>query len=446
MLVVFGDNVLIFSVKYIQFNQSIDIERAWSRWYKRAIRRSADQLIGAENWIRRYPQRIYLDPHCQHNFPIFIPDSSRIRVHRVVVALGVSDACSAYFGGNSLGSLVIQSDLEGDSHYLHPFRIGHVNPTKGFVHVFDDVTLDKVLGELDTISDFVTYISKREAFLSRKKPVVVAAGEEQLISVYATQLNANGEHDFVLPVEAGEAPDGVYIAEDFWDDMIHHPQYIAKKEADKISYVWDRLIEHFIKYGGIHDETGHRHQTASDLEPGLRFMASEPRVRRRQLGYALVHLLETAPQDLRATRVVYSDDFPEKAYLFLVLPPIENVQYDEYREFRRALLLAYCKVAKLLCSNASFIIGIATENSRAKETSEDLVALDVRDWTKARQEEAQQIQKEASLLLDENIHMTKGRTPEWPEVLKPPAAFPSGVNFNRKQRRALESKRRHHRK
>ena len=207
LLVIFGDDVTIFSDKYVQFSQSIDTQIAWKRWFKKAIVRSANQLFGAESWLRQYPNRIYLDPHCQQRLPISIPDLSRIRVHRVAVALGVYDACKEYFGGNSLGSLIVHSDLKGNFHYSRPFSIGHVNPTKGFVHVFEDFTLDAVLRELDTITDFVAYLSKREEFLSRERPVVWATGEEQLLSIYLTHLNSDGEHDFVLPVKDEEDVD-----------------------------------------------------------------------------------------------------------------------------------------------------------------------------------------------------------------------------------------------
>ena len=39
-----------------------------------------------------------------------------------------------------------------------PFTVGQVNPSKGFVHVFDDATLPLVLQQLDTVSDFVYYL------------------------------------------------------------------------------------------------------------------------------------------------------------------------------------------------------------------------------------------------------------------------------------------------
>ena len=419
LLVVFENDVIIFSDKYVKFSDKIDIESAWGRWFKKAVVKSANQLYGAENWLRKYPERIYLDAHCQHKLPIVLPAADTLRVHRVSVALGVYNACKDYFGGNSLGSLVVNSGIRSADEHTQPFHIGAINPDKGFVHVFEDFTLDAVFAELDTIADFVAYLTKREYFLTRDKPTILAAGEEQLLSIYLTHMNSDVEHDFVLPIEGVDEPDFVSLDESFWDSMVQNAQYRAKKEADEISYAWDRLIEHFIKYGGIYDEDGQRHQTPTELEWGLRFMAAEPRIRRRQLAHALVHLLQNTPQGKRATRVVYSNDFPEHVYVFLVLPQLESENYEEYREHRKALLLAYCKVTKLRCQDASYIIGLATENYGVKGASEDLVVLDVRDWTYEMQEEAEFIRREASLLLDENVSVTEGRAQEYPDIASP---------------------------
>jgi hypothetical protein len=87
-------------------------------------------------------------------------------------------------------------------------------------------------------------------------------------------------------------------------------------------------------------------------------------------------------------------------------------------------------------------VGIATENKGRKGASEDLVVLNARDWTADMQEEAERIQKEASLLLDKNVKKTEGRISEWPKVSAAQASNPGSEKLNRKQRRTIESKRR----
>jgi len=74
LLVVFGNNILLFSDKHCEFPSHSDINVSWSRWYKRAIEKSVRQLSGAEKFIKAYPQRIFLDKDCQTPLPIDLPD------------------------------------------------------------------------------------------------------------------------------------------------------------------------------------------------------------------------------------------------------------------------------------------------------------------------------------------------------------------------------------
>jgi hypothetical protein len=46
-----------------------------------------------------------------------------------------------------------------------PFGIGDVNPDGSFVHVFDDRALDILMKELDTVTDFANYLTRRERFI-----------------------------------------------------------------------------------------------------------------------------------------------------------------------------------------------------------------------------------------------------------------------------------------
>lgn len=441
LLVVFDDDVIIFSDKDAKFDRTIDISIAWKRWFKKAIRKSADQIYGAERWLRNYGDRIYLDSECTKPFPISLPPTDRIRIHRVSVARGIYKACRDYFGGNSLGSLMINSDLVGDDHYKMPFSIGHVNPDRGFVHVFEDFTLGAVLRELDTVSDFVTYLTKREKFLSNKKLAVIAPGDEQLLAIYLTKNNAEGEHDFILP---GEGPaDVVSLDESFWPSMIKNPQYIAKKEADKISYVWDQLIEHLIKHGIGYSPTRGTDVSLAERELALRIMASEGRVQRRHLSHALYGVIES---DKGLTRLVISNTLPDVAYLFLTIPRSPDRSYDEYREMRRNVLTAYCKVAKLKAPLARFIVGFATEPDSGRGRSEDLLVLDVSNWTTEEQAEAESLQEQCSLLLDTNLSKREFSVKEYPDVPNHVESQEDNRLLNRRQRRALEARRRRSKK
>jgi hypothetical protein len=58
LLVVFERDIIIFSDKTCGFPPTEDLALAWSRWYHRAVVRSARQLRGAERWILQHPARL----------------------------------------------------------------------------------------------------------------------------------------------------------------------------------------------------------------------------------------------------------------------------------------------------------------------------------------------------------------------------------------------------
>jgi len=166
LLVVFENHVIVFSDKDCAFPDSGDLTKDWSRWFRRAVVKSADQVWGAERWIRSHPDRLFVDRACEHKFPIDLPNPDKAMFHRIVVAHDSSNRCRQTFGGGS-GSLMIAPSITGTAHYeanpegIEPFTIGDLDTDKGYVHVLDDTSLDIVLSTLDTITDFVEYLTKR---------------------------------------------------------------------------------------------------------------------------------------------------------------------------------------------------------------------------------------------------------------------------------------------
>jgi hypothetical protein len=277
LLVVFGNDVIIFQDKECAFGNSGNLQLDWSRWYRAAIQEGAKQIWGAERWIKENPSLIFLDRLCTQPFPFDFPGPSLARYHRIIVAHGASERCKQELGGS--GSLMIMAnaiDAVNNSVTNSPFAIGQIDPTKGAVHVFDDTTLEVVLQTLDTVVDFVAYLTKKEAFLSRV-PSLYAAGEEELLAEYLTRLNAEGEHDFVFPPNSF-----VIIEEGAWSEFCNNQQRIRQLKANKNSYVWDDIIEEFNK----HNLAATQHYVShplKDIELPLRLLASENRTSRRLL-------------------------------------------------------------------------------------------------------------------------------------------------------------------
>jgi hypothetical protein len=227
----------LFSDKTCAFPDTRDVNADWIRWYKRAIADSARQLFGAERWINEHSDRVFLDRKCSERLPVAIPDAANRRIHRVIVAHGAKYRCRATLGGGS-GSLMISPDIVGDDHVnasadgFTPFAVGDIDPTRGFVHVLDDVSLEIVLGELDTITDFVSYISYKEKFI-RAGRLGFAAGEEDLLSHYLTTMVGEHNHGFRLP----DGYEALYVGEGHWAELQQSPEYQRKKCANRISYL-----------------------------------------------------------------------------------------------------------------------------------------------------------------------------------------------------------------
>jgi hypothetical protein len=251
MLVVCGDDVIIFSDKRIKFQEDQPIEVAWPRFYRNAIEGAVTQINGANNWITRYPGRIFLDPACTQKLPIDLPPAATRRVHGVVVATGAHKSIEKILDDRS-GSFVIMPALKGrdaidfSRRDFMPFAIGDVNPGRLFVHVFDDVGIKRVLEHLNTISDFTGYLNKRVEYL-RSNRLFMAHGEEEILANYLrVGIVTNGNYGFELPGTAAPKEGQLKMTEQgLWNDYIMSETRFLKAIADEKSLVWDELITRF---------------------------------------------------------------------------------------------------------------------------------------------------------------------------------------------------------
>jgi hypothetical protein len=403
LLVVFENHIIIFSDKDCRFGDGVNLQVEWARWFKKAVQGSARQVWGAERWIKRFPDCLFLDRKCTVPFPIDLPDPAKAIVHRIVVAHDASSACREKFGGS--GSMMLDNSLVGDIHLSHaPFVIGQVDPDRGYVHVFDDTTLDIVMNTLDTITDFTSYLTKKERFLTGKR-FVHAAGEEELLAAYLANLNDSREHDFIF--------DGDYdllsFQEGLWDSFVGSPERHAQIESDRISYSWDALIEKFSFHAMNGTQYFNTGQPLREQEIIFRFLAREPRTRRRLLAASLHEVLERSIDSTEPweARVMETPDagFPHYVFLFVRRKPGETD--EEYRNIRANLLLNYCRVAKLRFPRATDVVGIASEAGLPPQRSEDLVCVDVSRWSPKDVAEAKEIQKEFGLLRKVSIVGTR---------------------------------------
>lgn len=442
LLVVFGNDVLIFSDKHCAFQHDVETKVAWPRWYKRAVEKSARQLAGAESFLRRFPERVFVDKACQTRLPVALPDSSVARYFLIAVTRGGHEAAARHFGGGSSGSLMLNSMLEGNAHYKHPFEVGFPLKGRRFVHVLDEVTVDVLLDELDTVPDLIDYLTCKENYLGANGVFMHIAGEEDLLAQYMCTIE-EGRH--ALP-KVPIGTDSISLLEGDWKFYSSSPQRAAKREADQASYMWDALIEYqasFVRAGtaiGLPDTP----PDTVDHERILRALAAEPRLRRRELVRNFRYALSRSEPGKKFARITLSGDQRSRAYVFLTAPKPAGLDYQRYRETRSDALLAYCHGIKIRFPHVREAIGIASEPLSEKIASQDFVYVDLSQ--EAGSEESS-LWKEAMEELDvlqtpdKDMKLFGGREHEFPVPFDFQGAKfrdrETGVPMNRAERRRM---------
>ncbi|MGY2808706.1 hypothetical protein [Bradyrhizobium sp. USDA 4506] len=405
MLVVCGDDIIIFSDKAIKWQDDRPLDVAWPRFYRNAVEEAVKQINGAANWIDRFPDKIFTDPACTQKLPIELPPVATRRMHGVVVATGAQAAIKKHYGDES-GSFPIVPQYKGrdavdfKSPHFFPFCIGDVNPDGMFIHVFDDLSIQRLIEHLDTITDFTQYLNERARYI-RSDKLGFAQGEEELLAVYLNSTMRNkGIPTFELPRPKGLEDHARMTLDGEWRAYLISDEYFTKTMADEVSYIWDKLIKLFTD-NIIAGTSVEILDTAPDValaERGLRYMALETRFFRRILGHSLYELLQRAQQhkEYRHARTVLPTEGSatrRQAYIFLVLAYPHDLEkagglpggYEQYRQARAAMLQAYCIVLLYINRDIDVAVGIALD-ARWTEMgniggSEDLMAISVDEWT-----------------------------------------------------------------
>ncbi len=395
LLAVFDEHVFIFSDKDCKFPEIDDINLAWARWYKKAVDEAANQILGAERWLFSNPDKIFLDSKCTRKFPIKIPSKINAKIHRIVIAHGASKKCKEWFPDGS-GSLLIDNQIIGKQHFdgstfdIKPFHVGLVSPQKGFIHVLDDFSIDAVMQSVDTVTDFTNYLEEKERFLLSKKQIY-AAGEEELLTLYLTSSDINGEKSF-SKYYIDQNPNAIIVNNGSWRNYQSSSLYSRLVEANKTSYFWDNLITKFL----YHITTGTSgYMYPSDIlsqEEIFKILAKENRIRRRILSDILIDLINKANEDILFSRTILPSKSCEPAYIFLLLPINSSTNQDDFLNFRRSLLRNYAYMLKNQNPLLESIIGIAID-PKEQGLGEEVMFLDAKEWGDVDREEASIIEE-----------------------------------------------------
>ncbi|MFK0377861.1 hypothetical protein [Pandoraea sp. NPDC090278] len=445
LLVVFGNDVLLFSDKDCAYQSKVDVTVAWPRWYRSAIDKSAKQLAGAEKFIKAFPCRIFLDKARQSPSPIELPDASVARYYLIAVTRGSYFPARRFFGGGSSGSLMLLSELVGKTaHTNTPFHIGFPLESRRFVHVLDEMTVDLLLEELDTVPDLVGYLKKKEAFMQQPGVIVSVPGEEELLARYMSTIR-DEEHAFP---KTPKDVDFVALPEGDWKTYRASPQWQAKQQANEISYTWDALIEQqsgFIRSGKAITVPWQPNMGDANHERIVRALASQTRLARRSLSADLLVALHRSDPGHMFARVKLTGRPPDKAFVFLTIPRTEGEDYDTtYRHRRMHSLMVYCHAVKHGMPTLKEAIGVASEPLSEGTSSQDFMYVDlagvsdeeIQDWRKQADElDILRPKTEAKLFRN-----TESEFPAPFRFVAPPPIYigEGGVPMNRAARRQAD--------
>lgn len=392
LLIVFDNHIIIFSDKDCKYGTSGNAQVDWRRWYKKAIQKSAEQLVGAKSWIIRCPDRIAIDAKCSKALPLKIEITPETKFHLVAIAHGASEECKKYFSGGD-GGLCINSRIIGKMHTdekCEPFYIGKVlDIPDNFIHVFDDASYANVLSELDTIQDFLMYLDARQELLLTKE--VLAESENDILAHHMKGVIKG--NPYILH-EMCKKYSGIYFEGGMLEDMRRSHEYLDWRKTVEKSYFWDELLQKtffFIENGLSVMTTSPTIQEQSQL---FKRMAREDRAHRYCLAEGFLSFLSEVGSDQRGTRILYHADEPDICYVLLLLPRKAHTQDEDYRNVRRKMLRDYCTIIKADYPEFSHIIGVAHEVAESVYSSEDFVCLDASEWSAEQQIDALQLKKE----------------------------------------------------
>jgi hypothetical protein len=377
LTVYFNNTLILFSDKgEVRFQNDRPLDVAWKRWYRGAIKDSAKQLHGAESFIRKHPDRIYLNQKCEDPFPFDI-STEDLKIHLICVTRGIGQAAKLYFDSfapGSAGTLISTFPLSEEEVLKHPFSVNDVAPTRTFVHVLDETGIDLLLTELSTPSDFINYLTEKEQAV-RKRKLVNAGGEEDILAYYLQERQIDGYGSIPNPGDQFSVPFSIHETE--WSHYKGTIDYALHYNQNKQGQGWGKILERFsdsivsANVGEAADRPFIEHSKV------LQFLASENMFSRAYLSNALFEKYELVPEKVRSARIVESLCAPERLYVFVFYPWNDDyADYQDYREERLSCMKLYALVTQYKYPRAKELILFGADTQGSNGASETIIAFD----------------------------------------------------------------------
>ncbi len=346
VLVVCDPHVIIISVKEVALKAGEYSAIDYDRWERKAVDASVKQIYGADRWLASATRINRSDG----SLGLELPPLTDRKVYRIAVAIG------------SHGEVCIKAGDFG----------------KGFVHVMCERSFKEIMSELDTITDFIDYLAAKEAIISGGSSMIITGTESNLLGWYL----ANGRsfpsgHDVMI------------VDDTIWRGVKEKPEFKQKKESDRVSYLWDKLIEHIADPTAI-NESGDQ---LSDLEIAFRIMSRETRLSRRLLGRGVRGVFELAKARKIRSRILCGPS----GVIYILAYFSAGIE----TKLRTAELLARCFVARHQVGRGNIVIGIGiSEYLTGRGSASDIIYMNYPNWSNLDDERAVRMKNELDFFKD----------------------------------------------
>jgi hypothetical protein len=249
--------------------------------------------------------------------------------------------------------------IEGGTPDFNKYYDDETN-NKGNVHIFLEGMTRFATKHLNTVTDFVEYLRKKETFLASHKNIILSGGEENLLAVYLQNKRTFGNMEEAKEVDMmwANLEGAANTLEN--DDK----EYAEKLEADHWSKGWDELIE---KKRAALTQNGSE-PNDPDHDKFLQKMMNHSRFERRVLGRQYFDAAVLAAKQPYRDSFVYKRLLPQDergvTYLFLFFG-----NQNSPRETRQKILYATALAAKQIMPQNNMLIAVATELHMIKTPS-----------------------------------------------------------------------------
>jgi hypothetical protein len=314
LLAVFENHIFIFFDRESRQLDNFDKDPMvnWNRWKKKVIDDQIRTAHGAERYIKS-GRGIFLDNALEVPFPIDI-DSDKMIIHKIIIAHGAKEACEKLSNGNVYGSLAISyGNNNAQIPFPFPFMI-HIDKENP-VHIFDSYNLRVIFSEIDTFFDFSSYLNAKIDAIKSLEGLAYCGEEDLLAHYYLNFDNSKKKHFIGISQENYNC---LMIGEGEWKDFKDLEIYKNKKLADKISYLWDEIIQKTCQ--NALDGTLLGNSNLLKGQSAIHEMAKEPRFLRRALSDQMIQSIRNFPESSQylMRNLSFMHSFYEgKGYVFL---------------------------------------------------------------------------------------------------------------------------------